>query len=94
MCIRDSCDSDIRCDPWRIICTGILYYTGILCVSFYGGYHMDHWCDYHVSKTKRVCCGAGTIRDHSIFVSISDPLFWVEVTYAGTVFAEPAFFTL
>lgn len=55
---------------------------------------MDHWCDYHVSKTKRVCCGAGTIRDPSIFVSISDPLFWVEVTYAGTVFAEPAFFTL
>ena len=41
-----------------------------------------------------MCIRARTIRDHILFVSISDPLFWVEVTYAGTVFAEPAFFTL
>ena len=75
---------------------GVLF-AQAFCITqgFYVFHFMeDHWCDYHVSKTKRVCCGAGTIRDHSIFVSISDPLFWVEVTYAGTVFAEPAFFTL
>ena len=80
-----------------VVILGVLF-AQAFCITqgFYVFHFMEviTWCDYHVLKTKRVCCGAGTIRDHSIFVSISDPLFWVEVTYAGTVFAEPAFFTL